>query len=233
MFRALLGATDSAFSVVHLASAVNLGGTLESTDDHVSMPAEQESGDLAIYAEWAFSGGSSPTPAVPTGFTLVDSATGTDGSNHWAIVIGYKVMASDDGAVELTGMSYGGASYSFVGVYRPRNGTIGSVAVTTGGAAEITTGNPAAQSLVLGSTAKPVVSAAVYGGGSGGTFTPVFTLGGSTPSNIVEVSDSYTGSRGRMSTVAANRPTDTYVIDLGDTGTISGLASMWIELTEA
>lgn len=231
--KALALAAGGGFTVTHVASSARYG---TSGAAYVTMPVEQRSGDIVVWAGFGQQGLSSPTAAAPTGYTLVTNASANNGTAYWTIAMGYKLTDSDDGGDNITSMTVGGFLISILSVYRPTR-TVASIGATTGGSAQITSGDPTAHSLALGSGSKPVIAAALYTTiDPVGTFTDTFTLAGVEPANRVDSSAAHPTNdetTAQLSTVAANYPTATYVVDLNNTFTVSGLASMWLELTEA
>jgi hypothetical protein len=125
----------------------------------ITGPASIVAGDIIVLLDRAGNTGSVPGLVTPTGFTSINNVT--DGS-FYRQNLSYKVATGTEAGASITGMSYGGAGYTWkaMAVFRA-SGEVESVSVVDA-AGESSGGNPTAQSVSAGSGITPLVVIGAY-----------------------------------------------------------------------
>lgn len=176
-----------------------------------------QAGDVAVLFDWAVNFTGVPTLAIPSGFTQISTNTGTAHRG----TVSYKVLSGTESGVSLSGQTGAAGQNKAILIFRP-NGAISTVTTSTW-LGEVTTGNPAAQTIAASGQPVPLIRLAtaaqnVTGSVSfaAGTFDGTVTAGndGTAINQIVGYA------------VQNSSPSDNNV-DMNDFGT-NWLASGWI-----
>lgn len=83
----------------------------------ITIPATANVGDIAIFTQYAYQSGGTPTAQEFSGATTINNAVGGP-SNYRRIMVSLKVLGSGDINTPLTGMSTSG-TYKTVRIVRP------------------------------------------------------------------------------------------------------------------
>lgn len=143
----------------------------------ITAPVGIQAGDLLVMLDYAGALGPLPTEVIPTGFTSIASiTTGTQ-----RFIASYKLADGTEGGTSITGMNpstLDGNATKIMAVFR---GNIPATLITlVDVGSEITTGNPAAQTVTAATGVAPLVVIGAYGCGPSGLVNPrTFTVGGS------------------------------------------------------
>ncbi len=78
--------------------------TASSTSSSITIPATAQAGDIAVFSQYAFSSGGTPTAVEFSGATTVNNIAGGP-STVRRVMISYKVLTSGDIGAALTGMN--------------------------------------------------------------------------------------------------------------------------------
>lgn len=211
------------------ASATSVGTT-------ITGPAGITAGNLLVMVDLVW-GGSSPTTAVPTGFSAISNVTNSNRRQ----ILSYKVADGTEAGATLTGMT--------AGAFITRKSLIcfrGGKKITTASSNDpdgILTADPSAQTITSGSGTAPLVVIGAYTSHmtSVGTTGPIdprtFTVSGS-PAKDGEFENTGTNSSDLWSSVWIawkvyfhNQTPANVVVDMENEGSANGLQSCYIAVS--
>lgn len=169
MFLALKGLMQVATSGLGTLSYI---ATATASSSSITIPASAQQGDIAIIGDWATNVGSTPSTAVPSGWTSAINTNGTTSSYGHRMICSYRLLGSSPGGTSVTGMT-GALTYKVMHVFR----CSGSTALAVGDAeGQISSTAPTDQTLAAGGVPGPLIMVGFGYAGSGiacgpGTFT--------------------------------------------------------------
>lgn len=187
---------------------------------NITIPASAAVGDLAVLFDYAFTVGTTPADAVPSGWTSLVTASKSDGFNDARMTCSYKVLAGGEPGSSVTGLNSDSENKVML-VFHP------SIAITTvtpsTWVGQVTAGNPTAQSILASGQPTPLLAlaAACIEGGTGAfsVESPAFSATVATAD-----ADMLAGY-----TIYNSSPAD-HSLDMADLGTNNGLSSGYIRV---
>ncbi|MGE3712644.1 MAG: hypothetical protein AB7G35_23615 [Hyphomicrobiaceae bacterium] len=172
-------------------------------------------GDVAVLFDCAVGGSGNVTP---DGWITVKSQS--DGATGVAYDVSWKILEAGDIGATVVGQSPGAAGAKMMMFLRPSGGSIASVAASTWDG-EVTSGNPASQSVLASGVAVPVV---VFGMAfEPGTVNPAF----STASPAFDLTQG-SATHMRVGVKIYNSSPANHTIDMGDLGGPNVLCSGYL-----
>lgn len=204
------------------AMSLSFVGAGVATGNTISIPAGAAIGDLAILLEYG-AGGSDPTAATPSGWTVAKSLA-TAGLSTLAQAF-YRTLAAASGSI-VTGSTYGsgGDGSTCMFVYRPSKAISSVTASTWNG--ELSAGNVAAQSVDPSLETNPVIVL-----GLGGANSSAFSFSVASPAfDAVSVNDSGSGYANFGRKLYNSAPAS-HSIDIIDEGTRNALISGYLAVS--
>ena len=127
-----------------------------STAETIDAPADIQAGDLLVLLDYAIDA-AEPTTVIPTDFTSIVNTTNSSSTKQ---IASYKIADGSEASATLTGMT--GLVIAKVLVVFRGSSAISTITASTPNA-EITTGNPAAQSVTASAGTVPLIVFGCYG----------------------------------------------------------------------
>lgn len=207
------------------ALSFSLVGYSTSTSTTISMPSGTVIGDWAILFDACVLNESGVPSATPSGWASIAN-TELSGAYSYRMSVSHKVLTSTS---TITGMSSPGSAVSdekavkILFVFRPTTSIVTTTASTWN--AELTTGNPSAQTVTASGVQAPLIvfGFAAYEGSSA----PAFTT--ATPA-MTYVTKSAAALSIRVGYTVYNTSPANQSLDIADTGT-QGLQSGYVRFT--
>lgn len=202
-------------------------GIAGSSTNTCSLPAGTSAGDLAVFGEYFGASTSfSASFGSATGWTILDSLTGTLSTSNYFMRLGYRVVQVGD-----TEINTGSAAQIFdtlVGVYRPSR-AITAMTPQSPFSKQITSGDPTLQSILISAQTPPVIAIAFAGANASGGW----SLSWTTASPAFGLDLDYTGvsSHGHLGLKHYDSSPVDHSVDVGDNGAGNMLMSGYLLVT--
>lgn len=187
----------------------------------VTLPAGIAAGDLIVVFNKAVAGfGGVPSTVVPTGFTSIinTSASGSPAGNDARCIASYKLANGSEGGSSVAGMSG-----SFIAlIFRPNFTASAITPKSTAG--EITSGNPALQTVTSGTGTVPLIVFGFYGQSINSITTRTFS-----PAADAEVAAGSNLTFAKYKIYNAGASSSNHSVDMNDDGDFNMLQSFYLE----
>lgn len=189
----------------------------------ITAPADIQAGDLLILMDVAWTIAITvPPTVVPTGFTSILNTSSASGM-YGRTITSYKIADGSEASSSITGMAASLDNAKTLLVFRA-NMPISSVTVNDA-AGEMTTNDPASQTISVGSSTTLALSFGGFFGDSAGP-TSVFTIGGSAADD-----GSVTNGNQTCKWRTDENSFSDIVADTGDAGFTNALHSFYMNFT--
>ena len=197
-----------------------------SEDSTITIPASAIAGDFAILFDAAEGQGASISSVVPAGWTSIVDTFAASGSRSIRSLVSYRKLVAAGGG-SITGMNADGETKIML-VFRPSS-SISSTVVSTWNA-EMTSGDPASQTVSASGVATPLIVFAFATKGETGTALPAFTTETPAMTNVTKFGTAY-DPEVRLGYTIYNSSPSNQSIDIGDNGAMNGLQSGYVRFT--
>lgn len=191
----------------------------------ITLASGIQAGDIIILWDHPISPTALPTLVVPTGFTQAGSIFNSvaSGSGFFSRgVISYKLANGGEGGSAITGMSSDSDQKKVAMVFRPNFTPTTLTSLSVNG--EMTTGNPALQTVSSGSGAAPLIVFGFYGQTVNTISTRTFS-----PSEDAEITNGTATFFAKYKIYNGGASLSNHSVDMPDAGDLNALQSFYLE----